>query len=157
MTAYQRIFGSGPVLLALSLSLIVGAIYLQKLVNLPGLSLNWPLRGLLAAGVLAVGVSVALWAFRALPLVERGQHLVTSGPYRYVRHPLYSTVMLFGLAAFVVAQSYLVLGAVLLQYLAAHLIVGYEEGLMERQFGQAWREYTRRTPRFFPRPWRSGH
>jgi len=104
--------------------------------------------------VLTFALAVGWWSMRALPLAERGKHLVTAGPYRYVRHPLYSTFFLFGLAALVIAQTYLVLVALILLYLIAQVVIRYEEGLMERQFGQEWREYAKKTPRFFPRLWR---
>jgi protein-S-isoprenylcysteine O-methyltransferase Ste14 len=156
MTPYQRVFGAGPLLLALSIGLMAGAIYLQNLTNLPRPTLSWPLRLVLAIGMLAAVLVMGLWSVQALPLTERGKRLVASGPYRYVRHPLYSSLLLLGLANFFVAETYFILVALILLYVIAHAVVRYEEGLMERQFGQEWRAYAKRTPRFFPRLWRSG-
>jgi protein-S-isoprenylcysteine O-methyltransferase Ste14 len=56
-----------------------------------------------------------------------------------------------GLAAFFVTQTFLVLIAIVLMILVGYVVVGSEEKLMEQRFGQAWRDYARRTPRFFPR------
>lgn len=152
MTPYQRIFGAGPTLLLLTLALLVGAIELQKLTNLPRLGLSFPIRLGLAGFVLVTGGAIIIWAFRSLTISQRGRELVTTGPYRYVRHPLYTAVFLTGgLATFLVTQTFLALIAMALMILIGHLVVGSEEKLMEQRFGPAWRDYARQTPRFFPR------
>jgi protein-S-isoprenylcysteine O-methyltransferase Ste14 len=152
MTPYQRVFGSGPLLLLLALVLIVGAVKLQPLVNLPRLAVSLPVRLCLTAVVLASGGAVIIWCLSALSLRKRGRELVTAGPYGWVRHPLYTAVFLSsGLAGFLVTRIVLTLAAMLLMFVAGHVAVGYEESLMEQRFGQAWRDYARKTPRFFPR------
>jgi protein-S-isoprenylcysteine O-methyltransferase Ste14 len=139
-------------LLLLTLVLIIGAIKLQKLTKLPRLELGLPIRLGLTGLILAIGGAVIVWAFRSLSIQQRGRELVTTGPYRYVRHPRYTAVFVAGgLAAFFVTQTFLVLIAIVLMILVGYVVVGSEEKLMEQRFGQAWRDYARRTPRFFPR------
>jgi len=152
MTLYQRIFGSGPILLLLMLALIVGAVKLQKSTDLPRLALGLPLRLGLTGVVLVIGGAVIIWSLRVLPLDRRGRELVTAGPYRYVRHPIYAAVFVSaGLAVFFITQTVLALGAMALMFLSGHVFVGQEEKFMEHRFGQAWRDYAQRTPRFLPR------
>ncbi len=74
--------------------------------------------------------------------------LVAAGPYRFVRHPMYSGGIIgaFGLALF--AGS--VLGAVysfVLALVLSHIADAEEEELMER-FGE-YVEYARRVPKLF--------
>jgi protein-S-isoprenylcysteine O-methyltransferase Ste14 len=90
------------------------------------------------------------WAFGAR-LVE-GHELVTSGPYRLVRNPIYSG--LFGMAiatAGVLSQPWTIaVGAPL--FLAGTLIrVRAEERLLRARFGSRYDEFARRVPALLPR------
>ncbi len=106
-----------------------------------------------------IGVLVREWAIlslgRAFSVVVRvnpDQSLITSGPYRWMRHPAYTggliTIGGFGLSA----GSWL--GAILAVAIA---LIGYsyrvyvEEKVMLEAFGDAYRDYMRHTGRFFPR------
>jgi protein-S-isoprenylcysteine O-methyltransferase Ste14 len=96
----------------------------------------------------------ALGANVTRTVVTRERHtLVTHGPYRFVRHPLYTvgTVAVAGLG--LASASWLT---------AAHGIVAFallarrtrqEEAALVERFGDDYRAYARRTGRFLPRPW----
>jgi protein-S-isoprenylcysteine O-methyltransferase Ste14 len=118
----------------------------------------------LPTGVHAVGAAVAslaliglFWAFRHLghnllpdtPSANRA--LVTTGPYRKVRHPLYGAWVVLLTGYSLITSSW----AVAITGLAAIAIVvrrtaAEEEGLHAR-FGDAYRDYATRTGRFLPR------
>ena len=61
----------------------------------------------------AAGIALGLWAvsanrpgnFNIRPLPRAGGRLVTAGPYRYIRHPMYSAVMLCAIAAALASGS----------------------------------------------------
>lgn len=112
----------------------------------------------LGLGTEALGFGIAFWARTVLGRYWTGrvaltpdQQLVRSGPYRFVRHPLYT-----GLLAAVLGQA-LVLGrprglvAFLLLVLAYRRKVGYEEASLRRHFGGAYDDYATTTPTFLPR------
>ncbi len=87
-------------------------------------------------------------------VVTRQQHtLVTSGPYGYVRHPFYVAFGLAVLAISLVTANWFLfavgLGAAILLVLRTRK---EEENLMQR-FGVDYRQYMRKTGRFFPRVW----
>jgi protein-S-isoprenylcysteine O-methyltransferase Ste14 len=104
------------------------------------------------------GVGLLTWARAALgrewsPQLElRDQHhLVTSGPYAWIRHPMY--VGMFGVAialALLSANWCFVL-------IAAAIVIGFviraprEERMMLAAFGEEYRTYMQETGRFFPR------
>ena len=77
--------------------------------------------------------------------------LVTTGPYRYIRHPLYSfaTLCLLGIGMAIDNGAFIVLplGAFTLMVIR----VPREEALLVEKFGDAYREYRSRTGRFLPR------
>jgi len=84
------------------------------------------------------------------------RRLVVRGPYRYVRNPMISgvVVVLFGEALMLRSGPHTGWAAL---FLAVNLlyIPALEEPMLEARFGDAWREYCRRVPRFLPRlrPW----
>jgi len=85
-------------------------------------------------------------------LTKEGHELVQHGPYRWVRHPLYSvattTIVALGLVA---ANGYILIVAVLAIIGIASLVVPKEEAELIRKFGVQYQEYQKRTGRFLPR------
>ena len=112
------------------------------------------------AGV-AVGVptvALGIWTFRSLgrnitdTVVTRREHtLVTSGPYRYVRHPFYVTTALALVANSLTTANWFVAltGAAALALMVIRTTT--EEAKLVERFGDDYRRYTARTGRFFPR------
>ena len=85
-------------------------------------------------------------------VVTRKEHtLITSGPYRWVRHPFYGSAAFIVLAASLLSASWLVLlcGAAVLTLLV--LRTKTEEQKLIDRFGDEYRDYCDRTGRFFPR------
>ena len=89
---------------------------------------------------------------RVLPEVAAGATLVTAGPYRWIRHPMYTAGLLLTGALTVDAPSplrfglWLALVAVLVAKLAR------EERLLRAHFA-GYAEYARRTARLLPGLW----
>lgn len=112
------------------------------------------------ASLFAAGVVVVWWAHHSLGRawsvmsdVREGQSVVTSGPYRYVRHPMYSGIFLTGIGALLLTADLLAggiyLAAVTVMYAAR---VGREERSLEEAFGDAYRDAFSDKPRLVPRP-----
>lgn len=77
--------------------------------------------------------------------------LVTVGPYRWVRHPFYVATALLMASATVMAANWLIgLGSAIVLTLLAVRTPKEEQMLLER-FGQQYRDYMKRTGRFFPK------
>ncbi|MBI4467945.1 MAG: isoprenylcysteine carboxylmethyltransferase family protein [Acidobacteria bacterium] len=149
MTPFQRLFGSGPLILTQALALMVAAVWVQRSTGLA--RPPWPHAMGIVLGLVAVGLSVRFCrsTILALPLKDRGRDLKTTGPFAAVRHPLYAGVLAaIGSGTFLIGHTWFGLLSWALSYLGAHLLVGYEERLMRTQFGDAWIVYARRTPRF---------
>jgi protein-S-isoprenylcysteine O-methyltransferase Ste14 len=115
--------------------------------------LRWTGVGLaLIAGLLLV------WMFRTLgrnltdTVVTRKQHaLVTTGPYRWVRHPFYSSAALVISGNSLVAANWFFFVAGCLMFTLLVIRTRKEEEKLVERFGDAYRQYMRRTGRFFPR------
>jgi protein-S-isoprenylcysteine O-methyltransferase Ste14 len=95
-----------------------------------------------------------LWYLRRNFSVEpAARNLVTTGPYRWARHPIYAVYLLIN-AGILLGHPTLPLAVVLAGWLALLLLrVGYEEAVLSTAFPQ-YREYRRRVGAFGPRPGR---
>jgi len=101
---------------------------------------------------------VVVWMFRTLgrnltdTVVTRKQHtLVTTGPYRWVRHPLYTLALLLGVANTLAAANWFFLVAGCLVFLLLAIRTRKEEENLIARFGDDYRNYMQRTGRFVPR------
>ena len=85
-------------------------------------------------------------------VVTRARHtLVTSGPYRWVRHPFYvACALAFTADSLVTANGYLALTGLATVSLILLRTRTEEQNLIKR-FGDEYRDYMQRTGRFFPR------
>ncbi len=85
-------------------------------------------------------------------LTKPNHELVTAGPYRWIRHPLYATGLTLLLAVGLMAANVvLLLFAVLAAILIRYVVIPREEAALERRFGDEYRRYTMRTRRLLPR------
>jgi protein-S-isoprenylcysteine O-methyltransferase Ste14 len=90
--------------------------------------------------------------FYSLVRVREGHGLVESGPYRWIRHPIYTAyVMNYLGGGLVSANLVLTLVPVLCFGAMIALRVGDEERTMIETFGEEYESYMRRTGRFLPR------
>ena len=81
---------------------------------------------------------------------ERTAHLVTVGLYRYIRHPLYSSLLCLGWGIYFKTPSWLDFGLALLATSFLTLTARIEEGENIQYFGTAYREYKQETKMFIP-------
>jgi protein-S-isoprenylcysteine O-methyltransferase Ste14 len=81
---------------------------------------------------------------------ERPNSVVSTGAFRYLRHPLYSAAILFYLGLTVATASLISLALLVVIFLFYNYIAGYEERLMETKFGEDYASYKKRTGRWVP-------
>ena len=82
--------------------------------------------------------------------ISEGQSLVTSGPYRYVRHPMYTALIMVGVGIGILSTSWYFL----IPFIATGIVVAFrirrEEEAMIEKFGDEYIQYAQVTGRFFP-------
>jgi protein-S-isoprenylcysteine O-methyltransferase Ste14 len=115
---------------------------------------------LIMVGVAALSIPFTLWGYRTLGknwvhaldqskfLQRKREPLVTSGPYRYVRNPIYLGAFTFIIALALVAANWLLLLPALALITLIYMQIGKEEKMLIARFGDEYREYMKRTPRF---------
>jgi len=100
--------------------------------------------------LLIVGESIRFWA---LGFVEKkGQKLAMSGPYAFVRNPLYVGNFFLGLGVAVIVWNWIILALFLAGFLGIYTgtIRGEEKHLRE-MFGKPYEDYCKNVPSFLPR------
>ena len=110
----------------------------------------------LGLGILAV--PLVWWAHRTLGEsfsyaleVKDEQRLVTSGPYARVRHPVYTSHIVFNLGMVFVASNRILLLIWALGIPFTYQRMSSEEKMMIEEFGEEYVEYMKHTGRLFPR------
>ncbi len=115
-----------------------------------------PIQGMQEVGAVlwVTGSLLGLWTIwslrRSISLVPQARSLVTSGPYRLARHPIYACYLL-QYVGFWLAHRNLALGLILLVWFALTAVRMYfEESVLQAEFPQ-YREYQKTVGLFFPR------
>jgi protein-S-isoprenylcysteine O-methyltransferase Ste14 len=84
--------------------------------------------------------------------IRKDHELVTDGVYRWIRHPMYAAIMLFGLAQALLLPNWLAGWFALATFLILYIVrTPREERMMCDVFGDQYRAYMRRTGRVIPR------
>jgi protein-S-isoprenylcysteine O-methyltransferase Ste14 len=125
---------------------------------------NWSSRrdgALQASGLVSwmLGMAVLLWASRvmgrhlAVEGLAEDHELVSHGPYRYLRHPVYASFAAIAIGTALVFRSSVLLGLSVMLMVTGRWWANAEEGLLASSegFGDVYRSYAARTGRFFPR------
>ena len=143
-----------PVLL---LILVGVGVLIGALSNLPGL-VSWPLNlfGLppIIGGILLLKASFELFGRTGTsPDPDSAPKvLITEGPYRYVRNPIYIGFALIQLGVALLLGSLIILALLPIFLLSIHYgFILREERVLGEQLGEAYREYRRTVPRWLPR------
>ena len=99
-----------------------------------------------------------VWMFRSLGrnltdtvVARAGSTFVDSGPYRYVRNPMYTGVPMLGLSLGLALETWLLPVAYALVFMFLAIRTPIEERYLIERFGERYREYMTRTGRFLPR------
>jgi protein-S-isoprenylcysteine O-methyltransferase Ste14 len=111
-----------------------------------------------AAAVLCViGLAFAFWArvtlgrnWSGVVTLKEGHELIEHGPYRFVRHPIYTGILTMFFATALALGHMGGLAGTLLMFASFWIKLGDEEKLMLQQFPERYAAYQRRAKRIIP-------
>ncbi len=84
--------------------------------------------------------------------IRENHEIVSNGVYRRIRHPMYGSIWLWGIAQGLTLGNWLAGWALLPAFAAMYFIrTPREERMMLEQFGDSYRQYSRQTGQLFPR------
>jgi protein-S-isoprenylcysteine O-methyltransferase Ste14 len=123
-------------------------------------ALRWAIFGL-GIGVIVVGAAVRLWAILTLGRwftydvrVTEGQVVVQTGPYRWVRHPSYTGILLVLLGIGLALGNWLALVVItLLPTIGLVRRIAVEEAALFGSIGEPYARYAAGKRRLFPGIW----
>src|SRR5215217_995774 len=129
------------------------ALYMPLTLLRAGPQVETGIFSLLAIPLWLIGGLMVLWCFwdftfkgRGTPLpIDPPKELVFTGPYRYVRNPIYVGVLAIFLGHFLWFGYWALLIYMILAFVGVHsFVVLYEEPTLKRKFGAAYEAYLKR-------------
>lgn len=113
--------------------------------------------GLVLSGIQILGIFLGLWSiyvmrignFNIIPEPLENGVLRVNGPYKVIRHPMYSSIILFALPALINHFTYWRLLIMILLLVSLYFKLTYEENRLIESFNH-YKEYMKRTNRIIP-------
>lgn len=109
-------------------------------------------------GLGLVGIFLLLWVHHTLGknfsvpgVMKEHQSLVTTGPYQWVQHPMYTALFIVTVVYFLISANWII-GALWIVWIVGTVasMVRDEEAALIEKFGDAYQVYMNRTGRFLP-------
>jgi protein-S-isoprenylcysteine O-methyltransferase Ste14 len=106
----------------------------------------------------AAGVAIAFWArwhlganWSGVVTLKEGHELIRTGPYRTIRHPIYTGILLALLGTAVNLGEVRGLLALAIAWISFYIKARREESFLTQEFGPGFAEHCRHTGMFLPR------
>jgi protein-S-isoprenylcysteine O-methyltransferase Ste14 len=113
-------------------------------------------------GMVAAGLAFSIWArvhlgrnWSGTVTVKQDHELVGDGPYHYVRHPIYTGLLIAFVGCAIARDEWRGVLAIAIIYAGFWRKLKLEERWMTEQFGDAYRRYTDEVPALIPNPLRA--
>ena len=127
------------------------------------LSAGWPFIRILGFALSLYALIILTWVPRVLgrflvpqAVVFPDHALITSGPFKFLRHPSFSGALALWLGTALGTLNWLLLGLWFLLLVGKTIQARAEEEILQTKFGSAYEAYARQTGRFIPKLWRRG-
>ena len=112
----------------------------------------------IGVGVGVICVGLIYWLFSSIgrgitpTVATRAEHkLVKHGPYRWVRHPLYTIGTTFFLSFGAIADNWFIMSAAVIAFILLAMRMPNEEAHLIEKFGDEYRDYIKTTGAFLPK------
>lgn len=146
--------------IALAVSEVLAGIaaFFVNALALPGSPWTWLFVGVL---VMCGGAALRYWAIVTLGrffsfevVVQDSHRVITGGPYRFVRHPSYTGILLIQLGLGIALGNLLSIAVCMaVPVLGFFARIQHEEAVLEEGLGTEYRAYAARTKRLIPGIW----
>ncbi len=160
--AVEREGGRGTLIVRVAAFFALIAFLVMYIIGMAWINLfSFPLPVWLRWAGFGLGLfSVAFWTWTQIHLgtqwsaqlqLRQEHHLVTSGPYARLRHPLYSAMFGWAISLAFLTANWIFVAVAVLSIAGTMARVQKEEQMMLEAFGDEYKAYMQRTGRFFPK------
>jgi protein-S-isoprenylcysteine O-methyltransferase Ste14 len=112
---------------------------------------------ILAFSFLAASFVLVIWAFlsmrksrlRIIPMPSEDAVLITDGPYQYIRHPMYSSILIGSIGLLINYFSWLRLGILIALFIVLLIKLKWEEKMLSVKFGD-YKHYMQHSSMLIP-------
>jgi protein-S-isoprenylcysteine O-methyltransferase Ste14 len=95
-----------------------------------------------------------VWVMQTLGLnistIHQDRYLVTNGPYKYIRHPLYFAFCMISLLEWIISSNWILAVSIPFVVVAMLLRIRQEEGILLGEYGDMYRDYSQKSWKLFP-------
>ena len=112
----------------------------------------------MALPLTAAGVAVAFWArwhlgtnWSGVVTLKEGHELIRTGPYRRIRHPIYTGILLALFGTMLEIREVRGLIAVAIVWISFYVKARREDSFLAQEFGERFREHAQHTGMFLPK------
>jgi len=152
ISRYQKLFGVGPLGLLISVVLLGLLWLLDRVLHHLEMSSQPGIIRIIGSILILFWVCWHSWCIRTISRWWRHDQLCTSGPYRFVRHPIYAGGIFLGsIGVVMIFNSWVILPLPVLMFVLYSILVRKEEAMMMAVFGEEYKKYAAHTGRLFPR------
>lgn len=100
---------------------------------------------------------IQIWAFKTLGenysqdiAIKKDHQLVTTGPFKVIRHPQYLSQILLDLGGAIATLSFILASLAIIEIPFLFMRASLEDKLMEKHFGESFKSFKKRTGQIFP-------
>ncbi|MDP7330574.1 MAG: isoprenylcysteine carboxylmethyltransferase family protein [Candidatus Marinimicrobia bacterium] len=148
---FKRIFCVGPIGAVITFFVWLATVQIETALDLPTMKIHPTFKTILLIMFLVEAVYLIVGSNRSLPVKKRGRTLITEGPFKYIRHPLYSGFIYSATGALALwKQSWALLISVLPIAFIWSWLVEKEERYLLELFGEKYKLYQSKTGQFLP-------
>jgi protein-S-isoprenylcysteine O-methyltransferase Ste14 len=152
ISRYQKLFGVGQISALIGL-IILGILWLlDRSMGHIGIFHRPTSARIISSILIAIWICWHAWCMKTISQWWRNDKLCTTGPYRFVRHPIYAGGLWLGsLGISFLFNSWMMLLQPVIFFPILTLLVQKEEKMMLGIFGEEYKSYADKTGRLFPR------
>jgi protein-S-isoprenylcysteine O-methyltransferase Ste14 len=152
ISKYQKLFGVGPIGMLIGMVMLGLLWLLDKTLRHVEISSRPRIIRIIGLILIMLWICWHSWCIRTISRWWRHDQLCTTGPYRFVRHPIYAGGVLLGsIGMTLMFNSWIMLPLPVLMYATYSILVRKEEAMMTAVFGEEYKRYAANTGRLFPR------
>jgi|GEM_PF-5294198 len=145
------LFGQGNHASTVSAIILIIALTVENKLGLDILKIQRPIQIGLAVFLFSLAIIIYAVSFKHLALLKQNKEFITDGPYKYVRHPRYSSLIFCVYPAFcLLFNSFLGLISTIFVYQVFKFFIRREEDYLIAIFGSRYEHYRKLTPAFIP-------